>query len=176
MNKNEILKMLSILQISYPNFYKGFDKEQLEQAIILYEEMFKEDDSKLVFRALKEVINTSEYPPTIATIKNKIYEISHHKEPNNSELWDCLLKAIGNSSYHSEEEYEKLPQLVKEYVRNPRQLQEMAVMDSDVIHSVVKGQFMKQIEYIKQNYKEEEITGRKLIQEKKIFQLENMED
>lgn len=175
MNRNEILKMLSILQISYPNFYKGYDKQRLESTVNLYAEMFKDDDSDLVIKALKEIINTTEYPPTIATIKNKMYEMTHKEETNNSDLWEKLLNAIRNSSYHSEEEFNKLPNLIKQYIRSPRQLQELASMDSDVIHSVVKGQFMKQIENIKQDFKDSEITGRNLLQEKKIFQLEELD-
>lgn len=175
MNKNEVLKMLNILQVTYPNFYKGFSKQELQEAVNLYQEMFKDDDSKLVFIALKEVINTSEYPPTIATIKNKMFNMIH-KENNNSDLWNKLKNAIGRSSYYSEEEFNKLPDILKEYVRSPRRLQEMASMDSEVINSVEKGIFMKQIENIKQNYKQEEITGRKFLQEKKIYQLEDIEN
>lgn len=176
MNKEEIIKMLSILRVAYPNFYKGFNKQELEATVNVYQEMFKGEDSKLVLTALKDVINTNEYPPTIATIKSRMYELTHKEDTNNNDLWDKLLKAICNSNYHSEEEFEKLPKLVKMYVRHPSQLQEMAKMDSDVVNSVVKGQFLKQIEYIKQNYKENEITGKNLLEEKKIYQLQEMED
>lgn len=176
MNRKEILKMLNILQVSYPNFYKGFSKQELEEAVDLYEEMFKDDDSKLVLIALKEVINTSEYPPTIATIKNKMFNLTHKDNISNDKLWDALVKAISRSNYYAEEEFDKLPELVKKYVRSPYQLQEMASMNSDVIHSVVKGQFMKQIEKIKEDYKSNEIVGRKdnLLMNKGIYELEEV--
>lgn len=176
MNRKEILKMLNILQVSYPNFYKGFSKQELEEAVILYEEMFKDADSKLVFIALKEVINTSEYPPTIATIKNKMFDLTHKEQYSNDELWNALVKAIGRSGYYAEEEFDKLPDLVKRYVRSPHQLQELARLDSDIIHSVEKGQFMKQIEKIKQEYKNDTITKRndRLLQEKGIYMIEEI--
>lgn len=174
MNKNEVLKMLNILQVTYPNFYKGFSKEELQEAVSLYQEMFKDDDSRIVFTALKEVINTSEFPPTIATIKNKMYNMTH-KEDDNTELWSKLKDAIGRSSYYAEEEFNKLPDILKQYVRSSYRLQEMASMDSDVINSVEKGIFMKQIENIKENYKENEITNKNLLEEKQIFKLENVE-
>ena len=177
MNKNEVLKMLSILQVSYPNFYKGMQKKELQEVVDFYEEMFCDDDSRLVLLALKEVINTSEYPPTIATIKNKMFDLTHKEQYSNDELWDALVKAIGRSGYYAEEEFEKLPDLVKRYVRSPRQLQELARIDSDIIHSVEKGQFMKQIEKIKQEYKNDTITKRndRLLQEKEVFMLEDVE-
>ena len=175
MNKNDVLKMLNILQVTYPNFYKGFSKQELQEAVNLYQEMFKDDDSKLVFVALKEVINTSEYPPTIATIKNKMYNMTHTND-NNTELWNKLKNAIGRSNYYAQEEYDKLPNILKDYVRSPNRLQEMASMDSDVINSVEKGIFMKQIENIKQNYRVDEIIGKNLLQDKNIYQLEEIID
>lgn len=177
MNRSEILKMLSVLQISYPNFYKGFDKKQLEATANLYEEMFKDDDSKLVLNALKQVINTSEYPPTIATIKNKMYEMTHRDEMNSNDLWDSLVKAVGNSSYHSEEEFKKLPEIVKDYIRSPQNLQEIASsMNSETFHSVTKGQFMRQIEILKQRRKEDCINNKNLLIDKGILKIETLDD
>lgn len=49
-------------------------------------------------------------------------------------------------------------------------------MQSDVINSVEKGIFMKQIENIKEQVKNGEIVGRNLLQEKNIYKLETIED
>ena len=174
MNRVEILRMLGILKSAYPNFYKDISKSEAENIVELYEMMFKDESKEVVFTALKDIISTSEYPPTIATIKNKIYELKNPYELDNNELWISLLKAISNSSYHSEEEFSKLPNEVKLFVRSPEQLREMAVMDSDVINSVTKGQFMKQIEVIKQRVKEDNISGKNLLGEKEVFKLEDV--
>lgn len=176
MSRKEISKIILILKTSYPYAFKDMGEEEITNMVELYEEMFKDNTYEEVSSAIKCIINTNEYMPAIATIKAKIYELKHPQQENNSELWDSLLKAIGNSSYHSEEEFEKLPLLVKEYIRSPRQLQEMATMSSDDIHTIVKGQFLKQIEAIKQNYKETEITGRNLLQEKGYIKLEEVKD
>ena len=177
MSNKEISKIILILKTSYPYAFKDMSKEETENMVNLYQTLFKAYTYEEVSKAVIDIINTSEYMPTIATIKNKIYELNHPKEESNSELWEKLLNAIRNGSYHAEEEFDKLPALVREYVRNPRQLQEYAIMDSDVIHSVVKGQFLKQIEIIKQNFKECEITGnKKLLQEKGIYQIEEVND
>lgn len=177
MKESEITKIILILKASYPYAFKDMGEQEVESMVGLYREMFKNCEYKEVSQAVKDIINTSEYMPTIATIKNKIYELNHPKEESNSELWEKLLNAIRNGSYHAEEEFDKLPALVKEYVRNPRQLQEYAIMDSDVIHSVVKGQFLKQIETIKQNFKEYEITGKgNLLVDKGYVQIEEVID
>ena len=160
MNRKDITKIIMMLKISYPYAFKEMNEQEVESMVNLYQEMFKEYTYEEVSKAITNIINTSEYMPTIATIKSKIYEIKHLEGESNAELWDKFLSAIRNGSYHAEEEFEKLPPLVKAYVRNPRQLQEYAIMDSDVIHSVVKGQFLKQIELIKENFKEYEITNK----------------
>ncbi len=176
MEKVEILSMLNILKKAYPSYYKNFSKEEAKEVVDFYEEIFKEDDSKLVLLALKEIINTSEFPPTIATIKNKMFDITHKEQYSNDELWEALVKALSRSSYYADEEFEKLPELVKLYIRSPYQLQRLAEMESEKVHSVEKGIFMKQIEKIKQDYKNNIIAGRKdnLLMNKGIYQLEEV--
>lgn len=174
MQKKEILSMLGLLKVAYPNFYRDIKKEDVENTTLLYEQMFKDYDSKLVLLAVRELINSFKYPPTIADIKEKIYQLTNVEDKSASELWDCLLKAIRNGNYGTDEEFKYLPDIVKEYVISPRQLQEMAQMDSDTIHSVVKGQFFKQIENLKQRAKEKDMMMKEtkdLIENKRINDL-----
>ena len=168
MNKELFVKVMNGVGKVYD---RNLDQETLE----IWLSFFIEDTIEDFKLAINDYIKTNSKFPTVADIKSKMYE-NKNKTTDNNDLWEKLHNAIGRSSYYSEEEFDKLPNLVKLYVRNPRQLQEMASMDSEIINSVVKGQFLKQIESIKQNYKEEEITKRNLLQEKKIYQLEDMEE
>lgn len=154
MTKLETAKILAILTATYPTFYKDMKDEEMDGVIEIWTEMFKDCDYRLVSLAVKELINSYEYPPTIATIKNKIYELTNTNDTSPTELWDKLLKAIRNGTYGYEEEFEKLPREVQEFVREPFQLHELASIDSNTIHTVVKGQFLKQIATIKQRQKE----------------------
>ena len=177
MNRKEISKIILILKTSYPYAFKDMGEEEITNMVELYQEMFKENTYEEVSSAIKCIVNTSEYMPTIATIKNKIYDIKHPLQESNTELWESLLSAIRNSSYYAEREFEKLPPLVKEFIQSPQQLQSIArEMTSDEIHTVFKGQFLKQIEIIKQNFKEYEISGRNLLQEKGILKIEEVID
>ena len=155
---------------------KLYDKEIDKEIMEMWLSFFKDNTTEEFKKAMNEHIKTSRYFPTVADIKEKIYELNNSNE-SDTELWEKLLSAIRNSSYHSEEEFEKLPPVVQEYVRSPRQLQELAVMDSEKIHTIVKGQFLKQIANIKENFKKYEITGnKKLLQEKGIYQIEEVID
>ena len=154
MTREETIIILGILKASYSNFYKDMAKRDLETIVNVWSELFQNDDVNLVKLAVKELIQTQKYPPAIADVKNKMAQItSKEKEP--TELWAELHKAIKNSTYHSEEEFAKLSPEVKRYVRNPAQLKELAQMDSDIINSVTKGQFLKQIDQIQKKDQEE---------------------
>ena len=159
MNKIETTKILAVLKATYPNFYKDMSKQEINDTINIWSEMFKEEPYELITIVIKEVISTSEFPPTIATIKKKLYELTHTNEESNSELWERLLKAIRNGLYGSEQEFKMLPDIVKEFLGSPEQLREIAEMDSDTIHSVVKGQFLRQIENLKEKVRQKEMMS-----------------
>lgn len=72
MERGSVLKILGIIKCAYPRFYQGIKAEEAKDTADLWCEMFKEDDSKDVARAVKELICTLEFPPAIADVKNKI--------------------------------------------------------------------------------------------------------
>ena len=86
MTREETIGILSILKASYPNFYKDMSKKDAETTINLYAEMFSDTETNLVATAIKELIQHQSYPPTIADIKNKIYELTNPDELNSSDL------------------------------------------------------------------------------------------
>lgn len=161
MNRKEISKIILILKTAYPHAFREMSQQEVETMVDLYQEVFKENTYQEVAFAVMKIIKTNEYMPTMATIKNAIYETKFQDE-SNTELWERLLKAIRNSNYHAEEEFNMLPEVVKEYIKSPLQLQELALMPSNDIHTVVKGQFLKQIELIKQKFKEDKITNKEI--------------
>ena len=147
MVKEDVIRMLGLLKTAYPNYYKGITKQEAEDTILLYCDMFRECDSRIVIVAIKELINNLKFPPTIADIKEKMDEIVNVKKTP-IEHWNELASALRDGIYHSQERFMELSPEVKAFVKNPSQLKEMAMMDSDVVHSVLKGQFLKQIEII----------------------------
>lgn len=154
MNREEVIKVLAYLKVAYPNFYKNMKKEEAEEIINLYQEMFADCDFKIVGAVVKEWIQIEKFPPAIADIKQKMYELTTERKTP-AELWDKLQKAIKNSAYHSVEEFEKLPDEVKAFVKNAGQLKELSQNESSINSTVVKGQFFKQIEIIQSRIKEE---------------------
>lgn len=169
MNKEEFVRTLT-------GVGKLYDKSLDQEVLTMWLSFFKENTIEEFKSAINLHIRTSSKFPTISDIKSKIYTLNN-KEESNSDLWEKLLTAISNGIYGAEEEYKKLPKEIQKFLGSPRQLTEIALMDSDTIHSVVKGQFLKQIEYIKQSVKEQELMSpqtKKLLEQKGVLKIEEV--
>lgn len=95
--------------------------------------------------AIQKYMATEKFPPTIADIRTKATEIITPAEESMSELqaWALVQKAIRNSGYNSEEEFERLPEACKIAVGNPANLREWALMDSDQVATVEQSHFIR---------------------------------
>lgn len=153
MNREEVIEILGILKTAYPRFYANMTKDEAEKTINLWCEMFKNDNIELIAIAVKKLITELQFPPTIADIKNTMYKLIDRTE-DNTELWNKFLKALKNSGYNSKTEYEKLPEIVQRFTGTPERLKDYAMMDLETLNTVVKGQFLKQIDSLKIRQKE----------------------
>lgn len=156
MRKEEVVQILTVMQTAYPRFYANQTNEDIKNAIDLWSEMFVEDDVRLVVGAVKQLITSSPYPPTIADVKEKMYSLTNN-EVDNMELWNELDKAVRNCLYNTQQVFDGLSPLVKKFVGSPAQLRELATSDTDTFCTVTKGQFLKQIEVLKKRDKEEKM-------------------
>ena len=142
------------MQTSYPRFYANMTSNELMRACDLWAEMFTNDDTSLVVLAVKNLLQTLEFPPTIADVKKEMAKIvsAVSNEDLATDEWNAIKKALGNSIYGSEEEFEKLPPIAKRFVGSARQLRQWG-MSTDFNSDVVKGQFLKQYEALKEREK-----------------------
>ena len=127
MTREETKQMLIIMQMAYPN-YKPQDKTM---AINIWFEMLENYEFNQVKAALKVHIlsDTSGFPPAIGQIVEKLQLFKKSDELNEFAAWQLVLKAMRNSIYHSEEEFEKLPPAVQKAVVSPGQLREWAMAE-----------------------------------------------
>ena len=91
MTRDDTVIILGILKTSYPNFYKDMKKDEMYNTIDLWSEMFANDDVNVVKVAAKELIQTLKFPPAIADIKQKMYELTN-QETLPTDLWASLKK------------------------------------------------------------------------------------
>lgn len=148
MTLSETKQLLEILELAFPHTYKNMDKEKASKTIQFYHSFFHEYETPIVVQALRNYIKTNKAFPSIAGIQEQIDLLIGEKDTA-AELWIALRKAVSRSSWHSGEEYEKLPEPVKIWVRDPEGLRELAMLGLDTFNTVTRGQFLKTIVEIK---------------------------
>ena len=110
--------------------------------------IFVDDDPRIVTHAIRDLIQThTGFPPEIADVKQKIREIvsAVTGAQTDEELWLTLIDATKNGYYGAEEEFQKLPPVVKRWCASPSRLRDLSHVDTEVLNTVVHGQFLKQI-------------------------------
>ena len=152
MNVNETLKVLSVLKANYPNFYKNMSKIDAEAQVNLWSEMFEDTPYELVGAAVKSYIATdvNGYPPNIGKIKEHIKSLTQTEELSEQEAFNLIMKALQNSNYNAQAEFDKLPSVLQQLVGSPNMLREWAMMDTDVVNSVVSSNLMRSFKAIKE--------------------------
>lgn len=133
MTKQEFSKIATVLRTMYPEVIPS------KEAFDIWYSFFEADEYMAVNEAVKRHIANSPYPPTVADLRKSLTAPGLNEE----EAWDRVVKAIRNSNWHSEEEFEKLPPLLQKCVGSPRQLRQWGSMDSNDIHTVEKSHFLR---------------------------------
>lgn len=140
MTQKEVTAVLAIIKVAFPSFCKD---GAIDQTIILWSEMFKDENAIVVTEAVKSLIATSKFPPTIADVKEKIQLVTQPQGMTEMEAWEKVLLAVRDSYYHAQEQFDRLPSIIQRVVGSPSQLKEWSTMDSEVVNSVIQSNFMR---------------------------------
>lgn len=113
--------------------------------------MFEVEDYKTAMLAVDSLISKLEFPPTIADVKKEMKKLvgTATNETTGIDEWNMIRKAVKNSAYCAKEEFDKLPPIAKRFVGSPSQLHDWAI-SYDFNADVVRGQFMKQYDELKE--------------------------
>lgn len=141
MTYDETVMILGMIKEAYRAFYKDISKEEAKNAAKLWSTMFADDPAYIVTEAVKSLMCTLKYPPTIADVKEKIAAITHPQTMTEMEAWDRVRRAI--SYYNASENFANLPSILQKIVGSPNQLREWALMDMETINSIVQSNFMR---------------------------------
>lgn len=149
MNRQETLILMSTLRAAYPMYYAKQSIEDAKAAVNLWQMMFADDDVSIVSAAVKAFIatDTKGFPPAIGQIKAKLDMILREAygggELTPMEAWAMVQKAIRNSAWHAQEEFDKLPDTIRAVIGGPSALRDYAMMDSETVNSVVASNFQR---------------------------------
>lgn len=143
MNREETIRILTVLRVAYPQFYAKQTKADAQQAVGVWEMMFANDDYRIVNAAVMAVINsdTNGFPPNIGTIKEQIRRFQTPETDTAMDAWNAVRKAI--SFYDSKKNFDALPELARQIVGSPNQLKCWAIMEAEDVNTVVQSNFLK---------------------------------
>lgn len=152
MTYEETLKVFAVMKANYHNFYKNMTRIDAEAQVNLWFEMFQDTPYELVGMALKSFIatDTEGYPPNVGKIKKQIQILTQKDEMTEQEAVNLILKACSNSLYNAQSEFDKLPPVLQRLAGSPNQLREWAMMESEVLNSVVSSNLMRSFKVVKE--------------------------
>lgn len=146
MTKDEVRTMMKYLDSAYRHFYEGSNTSDVLE---VWADAFKDEDRIVVAKACANYVKQNPHPPTIAGIMKQVELIKDSQ--TDTDYWAMIQKAIGNSLYNSKEEFEKLPEICKSFVGSASALREMAMAETGLVNTVIKGQFLKRVEAIREH-------------------------
>lgn len=137
-------KLLGIIYEAYHFFCKDQTPEKATVAVKLWHNVIGNAPYELVEAAIYAHIAKNEYPPTIAHIRKEMEKLTETEEElTEVEAMNLIIQAASNSIYNAGEEYKKLPPILQQLVGSPRQLRDLATMDTKTINSVVTSNFSR---------------------------------
>lgn len=127
MTKDQFKVLVKAMKAVYTN--PGFIPDQ--NAFDVWYSMLKDLDYALASRAVQMHLQTEESPPTVAGIRKQSAKLKADEtdDLNETAAWALVLKAMRRAAYYAEEEFEKLPVVVKRAVFSPGQLREWAILE-----------------------------------------------
>lgn len=156
MDRRQVIETLAILKAAYPGSYNNMTEGDSKTMVALWERQFADEDARVVLAAVDALISTRTkgYTPTIGEVKEQIHKLRTTEELDAASAWAMVAKACRNGIYGYRKEFEKLPPMVQAAVGAPEQLREWAMMDAEVVQSVVASNFQKTYRITQQRQKE----------------------
>lgn len=143
MTREETKRILMIVTSTYSNF----KPDNMSMTLDVWTQILAEYSYKDVEKSLIAYIASSNsgFAPSVSQLIGGVHKITGKlpEYENEEEAWAKVYKAICNSTYHSVEEFNKLPAICQKAIGSPDNLRELATSDLDAIQSVEKSNFMR---------------------------------
>lgn len=163
MKKTELIQILTILSSNYQSIAKLLADEDKSKIICqTWYSCIGDLDYELALAAVQKAIISSSYPPTIHDIREAALGITEEKHDDSVELWNEAYKMICNGTYMTKEEFETHSPLVKRFFGDVAQVKSLAQADAQTVNTVTRGQFLKQIEVLREREHQEKLLPEEL--------------
>ena len=152
MTRDETKMVLEVIDNVYPNWHPKDPSLTLQ----IWSTVFKDYAYSDVGEALKRymVSDRNGFAPVPGQIIDLLYATEDAKDQEDLSAWSMVRKAISNGTYHSREEFEKLPPAIRRAVGSPKNLEEWAMMDTGDVDSVIQSNFLRAYRSVLQRTRE----------------------
>lgn len=151
MTREETIKLLMIIQATFPNF-KVEDKSTTVDAWLMMLKEYNVNDVYLAFKSYCKSENSG-FAPSVSQLINQIEKPRELAVMDDAEAWALVRKAIGRSSYNSQAEFDKLSPTLQKAVGSPEVLRTWAI-DENYNESVISSQFLRNYRSVCQRQQE----------------------
>lgn len=141
MDKRDALKVMKVLKIAFPTFYRDYTADELGDTAAMWASMLGDYSYADVAKAVQATIAVNKFPPTIAEVIEKIHSL-HGQGMSEMEAWGYISKAVRSSTYRSREEWERLPAELQKIV-SPDMLRNWAMTEAEDVETVIQSNFIK---------------------------------
>lgn len=142
MNRYETLKILAILRVAYPTFYRSMSEDDQKDTVMLWCDMFNDDPFVIVSAAVKALIaaDVKGFPPHIGAVKETIARLTEKEDLTEMEAWNIVRGKM--SAYATREDFLSLPPVIQRAVGSASQLCQWAMTDMESL-PVISSNFMR---------------------------------
>jgi len=146
MTREEVKKLIMIIQATYPNWNIKNKQETLDAWAFFLEDY----EYNSMMMALKTYISSADsgFAPSVSQLISMARKPQELTQADEGAIWREIRPCIRRGIYHAEEDFEKLSPMAKKVVGQPSQLREWAMLESEVIDSVIQSNMKTRIKDI----------------------------
>ena len=161
MTKKEAFQLLTIMQANYPDSFRGMSDEGLKAKVALWADSFADTPFEVVAQAVRKFIqtDTSEFMPNIGKINKMLHSEDKETAMTAEDAFRLVEKALKNSGYHAQEEFNKLPPLVQKAVGDYKHLETWCLIDNRNAYEVEKSHFINNFKTVQTRETEAMMTA-----------------
>jgi len=139
----ETAKIMAVLKAAYPRYYQDISEKEARQVVALWDTMLKNYQYETVATAVKALIATEKFAPTVAEVIDKIRLVTTPQELGEVEAWGLVKKALRNGYYNSQNEFNKLPIVIQKAIGCHETLRDWSQVEASKVETVVGSNFMR---------------------------------
>ena len=150
MTTRETAQLVYVMRAAYPKTYEKFTNKDFENLILAWEMVLEDYTYQQASAGLKTYLasDTKGFPPSPGQVVDCIHKIikPQSDELTGLEAWALVRRAISNSIYNAETEFDRLPKAVQRAIGSPANLREMASLDIEQVETVEQSHFIRNYE------------------------------